>query len=42
MSLSKKRLREIKIIPDSKINYSDISETDAAFWAEATLVRPKK
>jgi uncharacterized protein (DUF4415 family) len=42
MTISKKRLKEIEAIPDSKIDYSDIPETDAAFWSKATLVMPEK
>ncbi len=41
MALSKKRLREIKAISDKQIDYSDIPETDAAFWAKATLHMPE-
>lgn len=41
MAISKKRLKEIEAIPDSKIDYSDIPETDAAFWSKAKLVRPE-
>lgn len=41
MPISKKRLNEIKAIPDSKIDYSDIPETDAEFWSKAKLEMPK-
>ena len=32
------RLREQ---PDTEIDYSDIPETDATFWAKAQIVRPE-
>jgi uncharacterized protein (DUF4415 family) len=41
MSISKKRLKEIEAIPDSKIDYSDIPELGAEFWAKATLHMPE-
>lgn len=41
MALTKKRLRQLKAIPDSKIDYSDIPETDAEFWKHAKLVMPE-
>jgi uncharacterized protein (DUF4415 family) len=41
MSISKKRLAEIKKIKDEKIDYSDIPETDEKFWAKAELKMPE-
>ena len=41
MTLSKKRLEEIKAIRDENIDYSDIPETDEAFWAEAEIKTPE-
>lgn len=41
MTISKKRLSEIKKIADSKIDYSDIPETNAKFWAKAALKMPE-
>lgn len=35
MTISRKRLKEIEAIRDEDIDYSDIPETDAAFWADA-------
>jgi uncharacterized protein (DUF4415 family) len=42
MAISKKRLKEIESIRDEDIDYSDIPETDAAFWAKAELVEPDR
>jgi uncharacterized protein (DUF4415 family) len=42
MAISKKRLKEIESIRDKDIDYSDIPETDAAFWANAELVEPDR
>ena len=42
MSISKKRLKEIKAIKDEDIDYSDIPELDETFWNNAVLVRPNK
>jgi len=42
MTISRKRRKEIEAIADKDIDYSDIPETDAAFWADAELVRPDK
>ena len=42
MAISKKRLEEIESIRDKDIDYSDIPETDAAFWAKAELVQPDR
>jgi len=41
MSISKKRLKEIKAIKDENINYSDIPELDATFWKNAVLIKPE-
>ena len=40
MTISQKRLKEIEAIRDEDIDYSDIPETDAAFWADAELRMP--
>ena len=40
MTVSRKRLREIEAIRDEDIDYSDIPETDAAFWTDAEFCRP--
>ncbi|AOY83202.1 BrnA antitoxin family protein [Moorena producens JHB] len=40
MSISPKRLEEIKTIPDSAIDTSDIPELDDHFWENATMVKP--
>ena len=38
-----KRLAKLRRMPDSEIDFSDIPETDANFWADAKLVEhPKK
>lgn len=44
MTISQKRLKEIEAIRDEAIDYSDIPETDAAFWADAEfrMPRPKR
>jgi uncharacterized protein (DUF4415 family) len=41
MTISKKRFEKLKKIPDGKIDYSEIPETDAAFWAKAELKMPE-
>ena len=41
MTISRKRLKEIEAIRDEDIDYSDIPETDAAFWADAELRAPQ-
>jgi uncharacterized protein (DUF4415 family) len=41
MTISKKRLKEIEAIRDEDIDYSDIPETDTAFWADAELRMPE-
>ena len=44
MTISKERLAQIEAIPDKEIDYTDIPETDAAFWekAELRMPQPKK
>ena len=42
MSISKKRLKEIKAIKDKDIDYSDIPELDETFWKNAVLVHPER
>lgn len=42
MTISGKRRKEIEAIADRDIDYSDIPETDAAFWADAELVKPDR
>ena len=41
MTISRQRLKEIEGIRDEDIDYSDIPETDAAFWANAELRIPQ-
>ena len=41
MTISRKRLREIEAIRDEAIDYSDIPETDAAFWTDAEFRMPQ-
>jgi len=41
MSISRKRLNQIKEIKDENINYSDSPELDEDFWANAKPVYPK-
>ena len=40
MTISRKRREEIEAIRDEDIDYSDIPETDAAFWADAAFRLP--
>jgi len=40
--ISKKRIDELKALPDEKIDYSDIPELDAEFWDNAEWVEPNK
>jgi len=40
MTISKKRLKEIKAIKDEDIDYSDIPELDERFWSNAKLIEP--
>jgi uncharacterized protein (DUF4415 family) len=42
MTLSKNRLAELKKLSESKIDYSDIPETDASFWKNAHIFHPHK
>ena len=44
MSISKRRLRELKAIKDEDIDYSDIPELDEDFWrrTELHIPQPKK
>jgi uncharacterized protein (DUF4415 family) len=41
MTLSKERLKQIESISEKEIDYSDIPETDDAFWAKAELRVPQ-
>ena len=41
MPILKKRLKEIAAIPDSEIDYSDISELGSEFWENAQVVFPE-
>lgn len=41
MPLSKKRVNELKQLAVRKIDFSDIPETDAAFWAHARVKLPE-
>jgi len=41
MTISRQRLKDIEAIRDEDIDYSDIPETDAAFWADAELRMPE-
>ena len=41
MALSKERLKQIESISDKEIDYTDIPETDKAFWAKAELRLPQ-
>lgn len=41
MSISKKRLKEIKAIKVEEIDYSDIPELDATFWKNAVVRNPE-
>ncbi len=42
MTISRKRKTEIEAIADKDIDYSDIPETDAEFWANAELIEPDR
>ncbi len=42
MTISRKRRKEIEAIEDKGIDYSDIPETDADFWANAELMEPDR
>jgi len=41
MTISKERLKQIESISDKEIDYTDIPETDDAFWAKAELRLPQ-
>ena len=41
MTISKERLKQIESISEKEIDYSDIPETDDAFWAKAELRLPQ-
>jgi uncharacterized protein (DUF4415 family) len=41
MSISKKRLKELRAIKDSAIDTSDIPELDESFWKKAKVHVPK-
>ncbi len=41
MTISKERLKQIESISEKEIDYSDIPETDEAFWAKAELRLPQ-
>lgn len=40
MNISKKRLEELKNIPETDIDYSDIQELEEKFWNKAVLEIP--
>ena len=42
MTISRKRSKAIEAIDDKDIDYSDIPETDADFWADAKLIAPDR
>ena len=42
MTISRKRKTEIEANKDKDIDYSDIPETDANFWADAKLIEPDR
>jgi uncharacterized protein (DUF4415 family) len=42
MTISDKRKKAIEAIKDKDIDYSDIPETDADFWANAELIEPDR
>ena len=44
MTISKERLEQIEAIPDNEIDYTEIPQTDEAFWekAELRMPQPKK
>ncbi|SDX42746.1 Uncharacterized conserved protein, DUF4415 family [Thiocapsa roseopersicina] len=41
MTIAKDRLKQIESISEKEIDYSDIPETDEAFWAKAELRLPQ-
>ena len=42
MTISRKRKKAIEAIKDKDIDYSDIPETDAEFWANADFIKPDR
>ena len=42
MTITRKRKKEIEAVEDKDIDYGDIPETDAAFWADAELIEPDR
>ncbi len=42
MTISRKRKNQIEAIKDKDVDYSDIPETDADFWATAELIEPDR
>ncbi len=42
MTISRKRKKAIEAIEDKNIDYGDIPETDADFWANADLIEPDR
>ncbi len=40
--ISRKRIEELKAIPDEEIDFSDIPELDTEFWDNAEWVEPDK
>lgn len=42
MTISDKRKKAIEAIKDKDVDYSDIPETDADFWADAELIEPDR
>lgn len=42
MTISRKRKKAMEAIKDKNIDYSDIPETDADFWANADLIEPDR
>ena len=41
MAIAKERLKQIESISDKEIDYTDMPETDEAFWAKAELRLPQ-
>jgi uncharacterized protein (DUF4415 family) len=41
MTISAQRIEELKNLPDSEIDTSDIPELDQNFWDNAKLVQPR-
>jgi uncharacterized protein (DUF4415 family) len=42
MTISRKRKKAIEAIEDKNIDYSDIAETDADFWANTEMIEPDR